>query len=124
MFDGDHHRLTRQQIAEALGVPLVEPEVHELCYPSTYPPHCVLAGGMEPPVETVSIIFRQPFSPLMRLEELTQLSIALHLSFKKSLYPRARFCEAVTFMQQWILALVLGHIEFDIVDLLICEWED
>jgi len=27
-------------------------------------------------------------------------------------------------MQQWWLSLVLGHIEFDIVDLLICEWED
>ena len=91
---------------------------------SAYAPHYVLAGGTEPPVETVSIIFRQPFSPLRRLEELTQLSAALLLAFKKSLYPTAKFGEAITVMQQWLLALVLGHIEFDIVDLLICEWED
>ena len=74
---------------------------------------------MEPPVEIVSIIFRKPFSPLMRLEEFTQLSAALILAFKKSLYPRTGFGEAITVMQQWLLALVLGHIEFDI-----CEWED
>jgi hypothetical protein len=72
----------------------------------------------------VSIIFRQPFSPLRRPKELTQLSAALLLAFKKSLYPRARFGEAITVMQQWLLALVLGHIKFGIVDLLICEWED
>jgi len=124
MFDGDRHQLTRQYIAKALGVPLVEQEVHELCYPSAYAPRCVLAGGMEPPIEIVSIIFRQPFSPLRRPKELTQLSAALLLAFKKSLYPTAKFGEAITVMQQWLLALVLGHIEFDIVDLLICEWED
>ena len=124
MFDGDRHQLTRQQIAEALGVPLVERKVHELCYPLVYAPCRVLAGGMEPPVETVSIIFRQPFSPLRRLKEMTQVSATLLLAFKKSLYRRARFGKAIIVMQQWLLALVLGHIEFDIVDLLICEWED
>ena len=102
----------------------MERKVHELCYPSAYAPRRVLAGGTEPPIVTVSIIFRQPFSPLRRPKELTQLSAALLLAFKKSLYPRARFGEAITVMQQWLLSLVLGHIEFDIVDLLICEWED
>ena len=63
-----------------------------------YAPHRVLGGGTE--------------------------STTLLLVFKKSLYPRARFGEAITVMQQWLLSLVLGHIEFDIVDLLICEWED
>ena len=27
-------------------------------------------------------------------------------------------------MQHWLLSLVLGHTPFDVVDLLICEWED
>jgi hypothetical protein len=124
IFAGDHHQLTRQQIAEALGVPLVERKVQELRYPLAEPPRRVLAGGTEPPVEMVSIIFRQPFSAFRRPEELTQLSAALLLAFKKSLYPRAGFGKAITVMQQWLLALMLGHIEFDIVDLLICEWED
>ena len=48
----------------------------------------------------------------------------LLLAFKKSLYPRASFGEAITVMQQWLLSLVLGHTRFDLVDLLICEWED
>jgi len=48
----------------------------------------------------------------------------LLLAFKKSLYPRARFGEAITVMQQWLLSLVLGHTPFDLVDLLICEWEE
>ena len=56
MFDGDRHQLTRHQIAEALGVPLVEWKVHKLCYPLAYAPHRVLAGRTKPPVETVMII--------------------------------------------------------------------
>ena len=96
-------------------------KVQKLCYESAYAPRRVLAGGTEPPVEAVSIIFRQHFSPLRRPKELTQLSAALLLIFKKLLYPRARFGGAIIVMQQWLLSLVLGHIEFDIVDLLICE---
>ena len=99
MFEGQCHRLTRDQIASTLGVPLVEERVHELCYPATYAPRRVLAGGIEPPFETVSIIFRQPFSPLRRPEELTQLSAALLLAFKKSFYPRVGFGEAIIVMQ-------------------------
>jgi hypothetical protein len=56
--------------------------------------------------------------------ELTQLAAVLLLAFKKSLYPRARFGEAITVMQQWLLSLVLGHTLFVLVDLLNCEWED
>jgi hypothetical protein len=48
----------------------------------------------------------------------------LLLALKKSLYPRAGFGEAITVMQQWFLSLVLGHTPFDLVNLLICEWED
>ena len=48
----------------------------------------------------------------------------LLLAFKKSLYPRAGFGEAITLMQQWLVSLVLGHTLFDLVDLLIYEWED
>ena len=48
----------------------------------------------------------------------------LLLTFKKLLYPRASLGEAITVMQQWLLSLVLGHMPFDLVALLICEWED
>jgi hypothetical protein len=81
---------------------------------------------MPPSVKTVSIIFRQPFSPnsLRSLGELTQLAVVLLHTFKKSLYPSAGFGEAIIVLQQWLLSLVLGHTPFNVVDLLICEWED
>ena len=81
---------------------------------------------MSLPVEIVFVLFRQPFSldSLRSLGELAQLAAMLLLAFKKSLYPSPRFGEAITVMQQWLLSLVLGHTLFDLVDLLICEWED
>jgi len=127
MFRGDHHRLYREEIAKALGVDLVPTtQVHELCYPGAVPPRRALVGGTPPPVEIVSVLFRQSFSPdsLRSPGELTQLAVVLLLAFKKSLYPRAGFGEAIIEMQQWLLFLVLGHTSFDLVDLLICEWED
>lgn len=126
MFNRESYQLTQEQIAEALGVPLVRQRVHELCYLSAYAPRRALARGTVPPIDIVSVIFRQPFSPdsLRTLEELTPLATTLLLAFRKSLYPRAGFREGITVMQQWLLALVLGHTQFDIVDLLICEWED
>ena len=65
------------------------------------PPHRALAGGTPPPVEIVSSLFREPFSPdsLRSPGELTQLADVLLLAFKKSLYPRARFSEAIIVMQ-------------------------
>jgi hypothetical protein len=127
MFRGDRHRLYREEIVEALGVDLVPTtQVHKLCYPGAVPPRRALADGTPPPAEIVSVLFRRPFSPdsLRSPRELTQLAAVLLLTFKKSLYPRARFGEAITVMQQWFLSLVLGHTPFDLVDLLICEWED
>jgi len=109
MFRGDRHRLYREQIVDALGVDLVPTtQVHELCYPGAVPPCRSLAGGMPPPNEIVSVLFRQPFSPdsLRSPGELSQLAAVLLLTFKK------------------LLSLVLGHTPFDLVDLLICEWED
>ena len=102
MFRGDHHRLYKEEIAEALGVDLVSTtQVHELCYPRAVPPRRALAGGTPPPVKIVFVLFRQPFSPdsLRSPRELTQLAAVLLLTFKKSLYPRAGFGEAITVMQ-------------------------
>ena len=61
MFKGDHHWLYREEVAEALGVDLVPiTHVHELCYLGAVPPHYALVGGTPPPVEIVSVLFRQP----------------------------------------------------------------
>ena len=89
MFRGDHHRLYREEIAKALGVDLVPTTwVHELCYPRVVPPCRALVGRTPPPIEIVSVLFRQPFSPnsLRSSGELTQLEAMLLLGFKKSLY--------------------------------------
>jgi len=102
MFRGDHHRLYREEIAKALGVDLVPTtQVHELCYLGATPPHRALVGGTPPPFKIVSVLFRQPFSSdsLRSPGELTQLAAMLLLAFKKSLYPRSRFGEAITVMQ-------------------------
>ena len=88
MFRGDHHRLYREEIAKALGIDLVPTtQVHELCY----------LGAVAP----CHALFKQPFSPnsLRSLGELTQLAVVLLLTFKKSLYPRSSFGEAITVMQ-------------------------
>jgi hypothetical protein len=111
MFRGDHHWLYREEIAKAQGVDLVPiTRVHELYYPGGVPPRHALASRTPPPVKIVSILFRQPFSPdsLRSSRELTQLVIVLLLAFKKSLFPRASFGEAITVMQQWLLSFVLG----------------
>ena len=102
MFRGDRHRLYREEIAKALGVDRVPTtQVHELCYLGAVPPRHALAGGTPPPVKIVFVLFRQPFSPnsLRSPGELTQLAAVLLLAFKKSLYPSARFGEAITVMQ-------------------------
>ena len=102
MFRGDRHRLYREEIAEALGVDLVPTtQVHELCYLGAVPPRRAIAGGTPPPVEIVSVLFRQSSSPdsLRSQGELTQLAAMLLLSFKKLLYPRASFGEAIIVMQ-------------------------
>ena len=102
MSRGGRHRLYREEIAEALGVDLFPiTYVHELCYLGAVPPHRALAGGTPPPVEIISVLFIQPFSPdsLRSPGELTQLAAMLLLTFKELLYPRAGFGEVITVMQ-------------------------
>jgi hypothetical protein len=55
MFSGDSYRLTLQEIAIALGFPLVT-ETH--CYPSAYAPRCALGGDIVPLAETISVLFK------------------------------------------------------------------
>jgi hypothetical protein len=61
MFRGNRHRLYKEEIAEALGVDLVPTtQVHELCYPGAVPLGHAPTGRMPPPIEIVSVLFRQP----------------------------------------------------------------
>ena len=111
MFRGDRHRLYKEEIAEALGVDLVSTtQVHELCYLGAVAPCHALPGGIPPPIEIVSVLFKQSFSPnsLRSLGELTQLAAVLLLGFKKSLYPRASFGEAITVMQRVVAIFRVG----------------
>jgi len=54
MFSGDSYRLILQEIAIALGVPLVT-ETH--CYPSAYARRA-LGGDIVPLAETISVLFK------------------------------------------------------------------
>jgi hypothetical protein len=48
MFGGQPYRLTRAQLAEVLGVDLVDVSLHASVYGNADPPHRALVGGIAP----------------------------------------------------------------------------
>jgi hypothetical protein len=61
MFGGQPYRLTKAQLAEILGVDLVDVSLHAAVYGEANPPRRALVGGIAPNHEEISILFRQPF---------------------------------------------------------------
>jgi hypothetical protein len=43
---------------------------------------------------------------------------------RRTLLPRMGYREATTHIQQWLLGALVSHLEFDVVDFLICEIQD
>jgi hypothetical protein len=57
-FRGQPYRLTRAQLAEILGVDLVDVSLHAAVYGDADPPRRALVGGIAPTHEEISILFR------------------------------------------------------------------
>jgi hypothetical protein len=126
MFGGQPYRLTRTQLAEILGVDLVDMSLHTAVYGDADPPRMALVGGIAPTHEEISIIFRQPFPISYQRESnlLTDEAYAIHMVLRKTLLPQSGYPEGFTVLQQRLVLHILTHQPFDIVDLLLTEIED
>jgi hypothetical protein len=118
--------MTRAQLAEILGVDLVDVSLHAAVYGDADPPRMALVGGIAPTHEEISILFRQPFpvSYQRAPDLLTDEAYAIHMVLRKTLLPRSGYPEGFTGLQQWLVLHILTHQLFDIVDLLLAEIED
>jgi hypothetical protein len=89
MFGGQPYRLTRAQLAEVLGVDLVDVSLHAAVYGDADPPHRALVGRIAPTHEEISIIFRQPFPVSYKRapDLLTDKAYAIHMALRKTLLP-------------------------------------
>ena len=102
MFQGRHCTLTRQMLAELLGVPHTdEPHsLHHLTYGDVDPP-CRPHQSYPPPDEEASRLFVQPFLPgISRVpDRLTPLAKTVHLTLRRSLLYRLGYNEGTTALQ-------------------------
>ena len=127
MLQGRHCRLTRERLAALLGVThSAEPHsLHHLTYSDVEPPR--RPHQPYPPAdEEASRLFVQPFLPgTPRVpDRLTPLAKTVHLALRRSLLYRMGYNEGITALQQWLLIHILTGIQFNIVDLFICELEE
>jgi hypothetical protein len=102
MFGGQPYRLTRPQLAEALGVDLVDVSLHAAVYGDADPPHRALVGRIAPTHEEISVLFRQsfPVSYQRAPDLLTDKAYAIHIAVRKTLLPRSRYPKGFTELQQ------------------------
>jgi hypothetical protein len=126
MFGGQPYRLMRDQLAEILGVDLVDVSLHAAVYGDVYPPRMALVGGIAPTHEEIYILFRQsfPISYQCAPDLLIDKVYAIHMALRKTLLPQSGYPEGFTGLQQRLLLHILTHQPFDIVDLLFVEIED
>jgi hypothetical protein len=126
MFGGQPYRLTRAQLAEALGVDLVDVSLHATVYGDADPPHRALVGGIAPTHEEISVLFCQPFhvSYQRAPDLLTDKAYVIHMALRKTLLPRSGYPKGFTGFQQRLVLHILTHQPFDIIDLLLPEIED
>ena len=126
MFMGQHHHLTRQTLGQLLGVDLHDTCLHEIVYGEADPPRRPLTGGVAPPFEEIRSLFAQPFTPDQpRVPALlTPAARTVHLALRRTLLPRSGYLEGFTSLQQTLLFYVMNGMQFDIVDIIICEMED
>jgi hypothetical protein len=126
MFGGQPYCLTRTQLAEILGVDLVDLSLHTVVYGDADPPRKALVGGIAPTHEEISILFCQPFpvSYQRAPDLLTDVAYDIHMALRKTLLPRSGYPEGFTGLQQRLVLHILTHQPFDVIDLLLVEIED
>jgi hypothetical protein len=102
MFGGQPYHLTRPQLAEVLGVDLVDVSLHAAVYGDADPPHGALVGRIAPTHEEIYVLFRQPFpvSYQHALDLLTDEAYVIHMALRKTLLPRSGYPEGFTGLQQ------------------------
>jgi hypothetical protein len=125
MFGGQPYRLTRAQLAEVLGVDLVDVSLHVAVYGHADPPRRALVSGIGPTHE-ISVLFHQPFpiSYQRAPDLLTDEAYAIHMALRKTLLPRSGYPEGFTGHQQRLVLHILTHQPFDIIDLLLAKIEN
>jgi hypothetical protein len=101
MFGGQPYYLMRAQLAEILGVDLVDVSLHAAVYGDADPPRRALVGGITPTHEDISILFFQPFpiSYQCAPDLLTDVAYAIHMAPRKTLLPRSGYPEGFTRLQ-------------------------
>jgi hypothetical protein len=125
MFMGQQQRLTREGIAELLGVDLHDDSIHYLDYPDVEAPRRAHSPVL-PSDKKISFLFLQPFLPSTRRtpDRLTREAYMVHYMLRRFVLYRMGNVESLTGVQQWLLMYVMAKRPFDIVDILISEVED
>jgi hypothetical protein len=125
MFMGQQQRLTREGIAELLGVDLHDDSIHYLAYPDVEAPRRAHSPVL-PSDDKISFLFLQPFLPgtPRTPDRLTREACVVHYALWRSVLYTMGNVESLTGVQQWLLMYVMAKRPFDIVDILISEFED
>jgi hypothetical protein len=89
MFGGQPYHLTRAQLAEVLGVDLVDVSLHAAVYGDVDPPRRALVGGIAPTHEEIFVLFRQPFPVYYQRASdlLIDEAYVIHMTLRKTLLP-------------------------------------
>jgi hypothetical protein len=113
------------QIRELFGFPESSTRLHSLCY-GTSDPSCRPHDEVAPATAHVAALFRPPFTEGSRRSpaDFTPATNFLYELMRRTLLPRMGYREATTHIQLWLLGVLISHLEFDVVDFLICEIED
>jgi hypothetical protein len=135
-IDPDHHwmrfRFEREdviihasQIRQVFGFHESSTRLHSMCYGTSDPPRRP-HGGVAPGTAHVAALFRPPFSDGSRRSsaDFTTAARFLYQLMRQTLLPQMGHREAATHIQLWLLGALVSHLEFDVVDFLICEIED
>ena len=125
MFQGEHHRVYRTELAEALGVQLFEERAHQRAHPNAASPRCPLVNGVNPSDDQIRICFREPASLVPGFQrhplQLTPAARVVHRVFRRTILPQSGYGEALTAPQWWLLSYVFHQTPFDLVDLLFLD---
>jgi hypothetical protein len=125
LFMGQQQRLTREGIAELLGVRLEDDSIHNLAFLDIEDSRRAHSSVL-PSDDEISFLFLQLFLPgtPRTSDRLTRKAYVVHYALRRSVLYRMGNVEFLTDVQQWLLMYVMAKRPFDIVDILISEVED
>ena len=118
--------LSRQQIADLLGVDLADISLHSVVYGESDPPRRAMAGGTAPEHDEIVALFCLSFPPSYHRASdlLTDVAYTILMALRKTLLPRTDYLEGFASLQQRIVLHILNHQPFDIVDFILAKIED